>query len=45
MTDESDIRDTYLYKLAQDDCLKQFKYVKLVSSYQDSYAPHDSARI
>ena len=45
MTDESDKRDSYLYRLAQDDCLKHFKYVVLVSSYQDSYAPHDSARI
>ena len=45
MTDETDKKDTYLYKLAQDDHLRHFKYVVLVSSYQDSYAPHDSARI
>ena len=45
MTDESDKQESYLYRLAADDCLKHFKYVVLVSSYQDSYAPHDSARI
>ena len=45
MTDVGDTRDSYMYRLAQEDCLKHFKYVMLVSSYQDSYAPYDSARI
>lgn len=45
MTDHSEKRETYLYRLSQEDHLKHFKYVVLVSSYQDSYAPHDSARI
>ena len=45
MSDHADKRETYLYKLSMDDGLSAFKYVILVSSYQDSYAPHDSARI
>ena len=45
MSDHADKRQSYLYRLSQDDGLKSFKYVILVSSYQDSYAPHDSARI
>ena len=45
MDDTQDKRQSYLYKLSQDDSLETFKYIILVSSYQDSYAPHDSARI
>ena len=45
MTDATDTRNTYLYKLSQQDTLSDFKYVILVSSYQDNYAPHDSCRV
>jgi len=45
MTDASNKQDTFLFKLSQDDSLKHFKYVMLVSSFQDNYAPHDSARV
>lgn len=34
-----------LYKLSQTKGLQWFKHIVLVSSYQDSYAPFDSARI
>ena len=35
----------YLYKLSQEKGLEWFKNIILVSSYQDMYAPFDSARI
>jgi len=45
MTDAQHYKDTYLYKLSSSESLGWFKYVILVGSYQDSYAPYDSARI
>ena len=45
MTDAADKEKCYLYKLSEDNGLAHFKYVVLVSSFQDSYAPPDSARI
>jgi hypothetical protein len=45
MTDAPHYKDTYLYKLSSSESLGWFKYVILVGSYQDSYAPYDSARI
>lgn len=45
MTDSPNLEDTFLYKLSCCDGLNWFKNVVLVSSYNDSYAPFDSARI
>jgi pimeloyl-ACP methyl ester carboxylesterase len=45
MSDAERMEDTYLYKLSQQKGLSWFKNVALVSSYQDQYAPFDSARI
>jgi hypothetical protein len=45
MTDEKDLEKTTLYKLSQKEGFEWFKNMILVSSYQDQYAPFDSARI
>ena len=45
MTDHATKNETYLYKLSQQSGLNWFKQVVFVSSYQDSYAPYDSARV
>ena len=45
MTDAPETQNSYLFRLSQADTLADFKYVILVSSYQDNYAPHDSCRI
>ena len=45
MSDASKIEDTCLYKLAQLQGLNWFQNVLLVCSWQDQYAPFDSARI
>ncbi len=45
MTDASELKDTFLYKLSQTSCLSWFKNVCLCSSLQDNYAPFESTRI
>ena len=45
MTDSSNLEECTLYKLSEFKGLNWFKHIVLVSSYQDSYAPFDSARI
>ena len=45
MTDSKNLEDTFLYKLSCWDGLNWFKNIVLISSYKDSYAPFDSARI
>ena len=45
MSDQKNMEDTCLYKLSQTQGLAWFKNICLVSSYQDQYAPFDSARI
>ncbi len=45
MTDQKDLEQCFLYKLSEMKGLDWFKNIILVSSYQDSYAPFDSARI
>lgn len=45
MTDASNARDCFIYKLSTLPGLEWFKHVALVSSYQDNYAPFESARI
>jgi hypothetical protein len=41
----NDLESCVLYKLSEMKGLSWFKHVVLVSSYQDTYAPFDSARI
>ena len=45
MGDETDLKKSVIYQLSKMPGLNWFKHVILVSSYQDSYAPFDSARI
>ena len=45
MSDNTDLEQCFLYKLSQMQGLGWFKHIVLVSSYQDSYAPFESARI
>ncbi|CAG9323932.1 unnamed protein product [Blepharisma stoltei] len=43
--DHESVEGTFLYKLSKYEGLEWFKYVVLVSSAQDKYAPFDSARM
>jgi len=43
--DASDIKDTFLFKLSKMEGLNWFKHVVLLSSFQDQYAPYQSARV
>ena len=47
MTDvgNNELEKSCLYQLSEMKGLNWFKHIVLVSSYQDSYAPFDSARI
>ena len=48
MTDydaSGNLESCFLYKLSQEKGLEWFRNIILVSSYQDMYAPFDSARI
>jgi hypothetical protein len=45
MTDDSNLENCFLYKLSKEKGLEHFKNIILISSYQDMYAPFDSARI
>ena len=45
MTDAPNLENCFLYSLSKEKGLEWFKNVILVSSYQDMYAPFDSARI
>lgn len=45
MTDASDYENCALLKLSEQPGLERFKHLILVSSYQDQFAPFDSARI
>ena len=45
MSDSKNIEQSTLYLLSQQIGLQWFKHIILVSSYQDQYAPFDSARI
>ncbi|KAL0440822.1 UNVERIFIED_CONTAM: Pentatricopeptide repeat-containing protein, chloroplastic, partial [Sesamum radiatum] len=44
-TDDPDLRNTFLYKLAKQKTLENFRNVILLSSPQDGYVPYHSARI
>ena len=45
LKDESDIRQTFVYKLAARSNLHRFRHVLLAGSTQDRYVPWHSARI
>lgn len=45
MSDHSDPKETFLYKLSKTKGLEYFQGIVLVSSYQDQYAPFESARV
>ena len=45
MSDAEHLQDCYIYKLSHAEGLGWFKNIAFVSSYQDTYAPFDSARI
>lgn len=45
MTDNKDLEKTALFELSKAEGLGWFKHIVLVSSFQDQYAPFDSARI
>lgn len=45
MEDSPDPRESFLYKLASNDCLHWFQNILLVSSPQDDYVPYYSSRI
>jgi hypothetical protein len=45
MSDNKDLEKTTLYELSKAEGLGWFKHIILVSSFQDQYAPFDSARI
>ncbi|KAL1531794.1 protein FAM135B-like isoform X3 [Salvia divinorum] len=44
-TDDPDLQNTFLYKLCKEKTLEHFKNIILLSSPQDGYVPHHSARI
>ncbi|KAK4276942.1 hypothetical protein QN277_015029 [Acacia crassicarpa] len=44
-TDDSDIQNTFVYKLCKQKTLGHFKHIILLSSPQDGYVPYHSARI
>lgn len=45
MSDSPDRSKSYLFKLSNQPGLNHFRYIVLLSSHQDSYAPFESARI
>ncbi len=45
MQDATDLRQTVLFKLSQDDGFDWFQHIILFSSPQDTYSPFDSSRI
>jgi hypothetical protein len=45
MADTHDPAKSFLYRLSEEDVLRHFKNVALVSSYQDGFVSHDSARV
>eukprot|EP00347_Sterkiella_histriomuscorum_P005091 403357933 len=45
MSDHKDLESTTIFELSKQKGLEWFKHIILVSSFQDQYAPFDSARI
>lgn len=44
-TDKKDIRECFMYSLSQAPGIEWFKFITLISSYQDTYSPFESSRI
>ncbi|EEF34216.1 conserved hypothetical protein [Ricinus communis] len=44
-TDDPDLRKTFMYRLCEQKTLENFRHIILLSSAQDGYVPHHSARI
>lgn len=45
LTDSSNLNESCIYKLSEFAGLNWFKYLYLISSHQDAYAPFESTRI
>ena len=45
MRDSPDLRGSLLYRLSENNTLRGFKQLALISSSQDEYVPYESARI
>jgi hypothetical protein len=45
MTESSNLKSSFMYKLAKSPGLSWFKHVIICASSQDNYVPYDSARI
>lgn len=45
LADSADPVKSFMYRLSEEDVLRHFKNVALVSSYQDGFVSHDSARV
>ena len=45
MTDTNDSKNSFLYNLSLTEGIEWFKNIALVGSFQDNYAPFESARI
>ena len=45
MIDTEDPSKSFLYRLSQENSLRHFRNVALVSSYQDGFVSHESARV
>ncbi|XP_021639963.2 uncharacterized protein LOC110635076 isoform X1 [Hevea brasiliensis] len=44
-TDDSNLQNTFFYKLCKQKTLENFRHIILISSPQDGYVPYHSARI
>ncbi|KAJ6763498.1 hypothetical protein OIU79_024111 [Salix purpurea] len=44
-TDDSNLQNTFMYKLCEQKTLENFRHIVLLSSPQDGYVPYHSARI
>ena len=44
LADKNDIDESYIYKLSMYEGIEWFQHIILISSYQDYYVPHYSAR-
>ncbi|KAG8654854.1 hypothetical protein MANES_05G186300v8, partial [Manihot esculenta] len=44
-TDDSNLQNTFFYKLCEQRTLENFRHIILISSPQDGYVPYHSARI
>jgi len=45
MTDSTDLKESFVYRLSKTKGLEFFKYIAMVSCYQDQFAPYESARV